>query len=180
MRPLFSRSALAISLLALLLAGCGASHDTAEDSTGFESSQGAGELPSTPPVSPTVESTSPAPPPEPPPPPRSVEVDPPPPEQPRGSVPPELVGEWDGDNAGAARAKKIAFTADGNVILKYPGGRELTGPAVVTGTSMTLYVPGGPIEYQQWSIDAFDAGYGYTFQNLLLDGFSYVRQISGG
>lgn len=52
--------------------------------------------------------------------------------------------------------------------------------AVADGSSLTLHVPGGPISYEQWSIDEFDAGYGYTFENLMLDGVSYVRQISGG
>ncbi|MFE0332290.1 hypothetical protein ACFW08_36955 [Streptomyces sp. NPDC058960] len=90
------------------------------------------------------------------------------------------MGEWDGDGAGSARLNKIVFTADGNVELHYNNGRVLTGPAVVDGSSMTLHVQGGPISYEQWSIEKFDAGYGYTFESLLLDGVSYVRQISGG
>ncbi|CAM5232228.1 hypothetical protein SALBM311S_00741 [Streptomyces alboniger] len=90
------------------------------------------------------------------------------------------MGEWDGDGAGSARLNKIVFTADGDVALHYNSGQVLSGPAVAEGSSLTLYVPGGPISYARWSIEEFDAGYGYTFENLLLDGVSYVRQISGG
>ncbi|MCX5199760.1 hypothetical protein OOK31_38785 [Streptomyces sp. NBC_00249] len=44
---------------------------------------------------------------------------------------------------------------------------------------MVLYVSGGPIRYARWSVSEFDAGYGYTFENLVLDGVSYVRQTGG-
>lgn len=98
---------------------------------------------------------------------------------PEGSVPGELVGEWDGDGT-AARFDKIRFSSGGDVSLIYNNGLVLEGSAVVEGTSMTLYVPGGPIPYEYWSIEEFDAGYGYTFENLRLDGISYVRQIAGG
>lgn len=90
------------------------------------------------------------------------------------------MGTWDGDGVGSARLDKIVFTADGNVELHYNNRQVLRGPAVVVGSSMTLHVPGGPISYAHWSIEEFDAGYGYTFENLMLDGVSYVRQIRGG
>ncbi|WP_158681041.1 hypothetical protein [Streptomyces viridochromogenes] len=100
-------------------------------------------------------------------------------EAPQGFVPSELVGEWDGDGT-SVRFDKIRFSDDGGVRLLYNSGLVLDGTAVVEGTSMTLYVPGGPIPYAHWSIEQFDAGYGYVFENLKLDGSSYVRQIAGG
>ncbi|MFD3758043.1 hypothetical protein [Streptomyces sp. NPDC058622] len=97
-----------------------------------------------------------------------------------GRIPRELVGEWDGDGVGSARLNKIVFTANGTVELHYNNRQIRKGPAVVDGSSMTLYVTGGTISYAHWSIEKFDAGYGYTFENLKLDGVSYVRQLSGG
>lgn len=97
-----------------------------------------------------------------------------------GQVPEELVGEWDGDGEGSARATKIEFFAEGYVAVHYNNGQVLRGPAVVEGSAMTLHIPGGPLYVRNWSITPFDGGYGYTFENLLLDGVSYVRQISGG
>ncbi|GLP68958.1 hypothetical protein TUSST3_55810 [Streptomyces sp. TUS-ST3] len=97
-----------------------------------------------------------------------------------GQVPQELVGEWDGDGQGSARATKIEFFAEGYVAVHYNNGQVLRGPAVVDGSAMTLHIPGGPLYVRDWSITPFDAGYGYAFENLLLDGVSYVRQISGG
>ncbi|GHB67560.1 hypothetical protein GCM10010347_42070 [Streptomyces cirratus] len=105
---------------------------------------------------------------------------PPSPLLPRGYVPAALVGEWDGDNQGSAQLARIVFTADGNVVLHFNNRQVLTGPAIVGNSSMVLYVPGGPIRYSQWSVNEFDAGYGYTFENLVLDGVSYVRQTGGG
>ncbi|MEU5047249.1 hypothetical protein [Streptomyces griseorubiginosus] len=99
---------------------------------------------------------------------------------PAGLVPPELVGEWDGDGEGSARATKIEFFAEGFVAVYYNNGQVLRGPAVVQGSAMTLHIPGGPLYVRNWSITPFDAGYGYAFENLSLDGVSYVRQISGG
>lgn len=97
-----------------------------------------------------------------------------------GQVPQELVGEWDGDGEGSARATKIEFFAEGFVAVYYNNGQVLRGPAVVEGSAMTLHIPGGPLYVRNWSITPFDVGYGYSFENLLLDGVSYVRQTSGG
>ncbi len=99
---------------------------------------------------------------------------------PAGQVPQELVGEWDGDGEGSARATKIEFFAEGFVAVYYNNGQVLRGPAVVQGSAMTLHIPGGPLYVRNWSITPFDAGYGYAFENLSLDGVSYVRQTSGG
>ncbi|MEW1642302.1 hypothetical protein [Streptomyces sp. NPDC091219] len=107
-----------------------------------------------------------------------AEPDPPAATVPTGSVPAELVGEWDGDGT-AVRFDKIRFGADGSVALLFNNGGIFEGTAVAEDTSLTLYVPGGPIHYRRWSIEAFEAGYGYTFENLMLDGVSYVRQTSG-
>ncbi|MGW7254917.1 hypothetical protein [Streptomyces sp. NPDC054834] len=95
-----------------------------------------------------------------------------------GQVPDRLVGEWDGDGEGSARLDKITFFADGNVRLLYNNRQVLEGPAVVEDSRMTLYVPGGPIVYESWYIDRIDAGYGYLFDSLMLDGVSYVQQVN--
>ncbi|MER6345828.1 hypothetical protein ACWC10_07400 [Streptomyces sp. NPDC001595] len=98
---------------------------------------------------------------------------------PAGRVPQRLVGEWDGDGPGPARLTKIAFMADGTAALYPNSGGVLHGTAVVWGSSMTIYVPGTRMVVQNWSIERFDVE-GYAFENLLLDGVSYVRQTSGG
>jgi len=55
-------------------------------------------------------------------------------------------------------------------------GFTLSGVAVASGSELTLYVPDQePLAYS-WRIETFDAGYGYQFSNLILDGYSYVRQ----
>ncbi|MFF4055579.1 hypothetical protein ACFYZ8_05660 [Streptomyces sp. NPDC001668] len=87
------------------------------------------------------------------------------------------MGEWDGDGTDV-RFDKIRFDADGRVTLLFNNGRVFEGTAVTEETSLTLYVPGGPIHYRRWAIEAFEAGYGYEFENLMLDGVSYVRQTS--
>lgn len=112
---------------------------------------------------------------------KEEEVEPPPEEESiTGQVPEELVGEWDGDGEGSARVDKIAFFDDGTVSLLYNNRQVLEGPAVVEDSRMTLYVPGGPITYESWYIERPDIGneYGYAFESLMLDGVSYVRQIS--
>ncbi|MDT0385968.1 hypothetical protein [Streptomyces dubilierae] len=98
---------------------------------------------------------------------------------PEGRVPQRLVGEWDGDGPGPARLTKIAFMADGTAALYPNSGGVLSGTAVVSGSSMTIYVPGTRMVVGNWSIERFEVE-GYVFENLLLDGVSYVRQISGG
>ena len=44
---------------------------------------------------------------------------------------------------------------------------------------MTLHLPSGT-RTVSWSVEELDAGYGYTFLTLYMDGASYVRQVSGG
>ncbi|MGC0211141.1 hypothetical protein [Streptomyces levis] len=165
-------------LVAVIVAGCGGGSGDTSSASPSPAGGTADETTQAPPPQPpspteTADDTEePSPPPEPEPP--SPAFDPP-----DGSVPSELVGEWDGDGT-AVRFDKIRFSADGGVSLIFNTGTVLEGTAVAEGTSLTLYVPGGPIAYEHWSIDAFDAGYGYTFENLRLDGVSYVRQITGG
>ncbi|MFH0179100.1 hypothetical protein ACIA6D_10710 [Streptomyces cacaoi] len=98
---------------------------------------------------------------------------------PKGDVPPELVGEWDGDGPGPARLTKIAFMADGTAALYDNAGKTHFGTAVVSGSAMTIYIPGSEMIVDEWSIEQFEVE-GYVFENLMLDGVSYVRQISGG
>ncbi|WP_327727374.1 hypothetical protein OG250_09125 [Streptomyces sp. NBC_00487] len=171
-------SALLALLLALLLGGCGNDGSSGGDSGDDDSGSSVGE---------TVESTDPIQSDEPT---ESVpeeeeegeeEVEPPPEEESiTGQVPEELVGEWDGDGEGSARVDKITFFGDGTVSLLYNNRQVLEGPAVVEDSRMTLYVPGGPIIYESWYIERPDIGneYGYAFESLMLDGVSYVRQIS--
>lgn len=101
------------------------------------------------------------------------------PTQPRAAVPAVLVGTWDGgSNTSAA---KITFFADGNVRLDYNNGQSIPATVVVSDSSMNLYLPGGRRQtISQWSIERMDPGYGYSFLTLMLDGYSYVRQIAGG
>ncbi|OSP39099.1 hypothetical protein B7767_33560 [Streptomyces sp. 13-12-16] len=93
-------------------------------------------------------------------------------------MPPQLVGEWDGDGAGI-RFDKIRFSADGGVALIFNSGSVLEGIAVADETSLILYAQGGPIHYRRWSVEAFEVGSGYTFENFVPGGVSYVRQASG-
>jgi hypothetical protein len=96
---------------------------------------------------------------------------------PRGSVPQTLVGEWNRDGT-AGRFAKMRFRPEGSVALTLVGGRVIAGTAVVEGTSMTLHVAGGPISYKRWSIEKFELD-DYAFENLILDGVRYVRDVSG-
>lgn len=48
---------------------------------------------------------------------------------------------------------------------------------VIDGTSMELHLSSGVIAISHWEITRFDAGYGYEFFNLSLDGSSYVRDV---
>ena len=171
MRMLFKRTTVAAICVAALATGCGEPNQPVDPgpSTATDELPGAGPRRGpTPDVSTPPGVLPPVPPPGP-----SAPV------LPRGYVPPVLVGEWDGDAKESARLARITFTADGYVVLRYNNGRVLTGPAVVGNSSMVLYVSGGPIRYSQWSVREFDAGYGYTFENLVLDGVSFVRQTGG-
>ncbi|GGU46917.1 hypothetical protein GCM10010244_85740 [Streptomyces coeruleorubidus] len=94
---------------------------------------------------------------------------------PPGSVPADLVGTWDGGSGPGER--KIRFSDDGTVELHYNSGLTLRGTAVVRGRSMTIYLPGAVEVVKQWSTEHMEPLYGYTFQLLMLDGFSYVREI---
>ncbi|MFC9507383.1 hypothetical protein [Streptomyces sp. NPDC057002] len=163
-------------LIAAIVAGCGGSSGESLPPSPPPSTESADETPDPPPPTETTEDSTepPSPTPTPPETPPSATF-----EAPEGYVPSELVGEWDGDGT-SVRFDKIRFSADGGVRLLYNNGLVLDGTAVVEGTSMTLYVPIGPIPYDDWSIEEVDAGYGYAFENLKLDGISYVRQIAGG
>ena len=92
--------------------------------------------------------------------------------EPRSRMPRSLVGTWDGDRA------QITFSRRGDVtmLFKQGGGRD-TGTVVVDGSSMELHLTGGVLAIDDWEISRFDAGYGYEFFNLVMDGTSYVRDV---
>ncbi|MEU5052743.1 hypothetical protein [Streptomyces sp. NPDC021096] len=95
-----------------------------------------------------------------------------------GSVPARLVGEWVGDTK-PGRIKRITFSAEGNCTLQYSSGLVMRGPVVVQGSLMTFSIPGGPWRQVTYRIERLDDLYGYSFENLILDGSSYVRQVGG-
>jgi hypothetical protein len=95
---------------------------------------------------------------------------------PRSIVPNLLVGRWDGGSEGATAGAMYRFTADGDV--EYSSSRtgdHKVGTVVVKSDHMTFYFPGETPEAVRWQTDTFDVD-GYHFTNLMLDGFSYVRQ----
>lgn len=92
-------------------------------------------------------------------------------------MPNELVGSWSGGSTGATANTLYTFRPGGKMTLTR-NGIPMDGTVVVDGATLTLYLPGGPV-HSSWRIERFDAGSGYTFSNLLLDGFSYIRQDTG-
>jgi hypothetical protein len=98
------------------------------------------------------------------------------PSTPRSIVPNLLVGRWDGGSQGSTGGAMYRFTADGDV--EYSNSRTgiyKVGTVIVKSDYMTFYFPGGRPETVRWKTDTPDV-YGYHFTNLMLDGFSYVRQ----
>ena len=92
-------------------------------------------------------------------------------DSPRSRVPKALVGTWDGDRA------QISFSRAGDVTITFKKGGADSGTVVIDGSSMTLYLSSGVQTINSWEISRFDAGYGYEFFNLTLDGTSYVRDV---
>lgn len=99
------------------------------------------------------------------------------PEAPHSPVPDILVGTWDGGNEPGEA--DLTFSAGGDLRLDFPGGRSVAGTVVVDGPAMSWFLAGERYDVQRWSVEQIDAGYGYLFLNLTLDGDSYVREISG-
>jgi hypothetical protein len=95
---------------------------------------------------------------------------------PRSAVPAALVGTWDGGSK--PNEAKLTFFAGGDVRFRYNSGLVVDGTVVVQGSSMTMYLDRGPLPIRRWTISEIDAGSGYRFLNLDLDGFSYVRDVS--
>ena len=95
---------------------------------------------------------------------------------PRSAVPNVLVGSWGGGSTGATADRSYTFGRTGDALYRR-GSTDLEGTVVVEGTTMTLYFDGmAPQEYR-WSVDSYEVE-GYSFSNLYLDGFSFVRQDS--
>ena len=90
---------------------------------------------------------------------------------PRTRVPAKLVGTWDGDRT------TISFSRAGDVTVTQKRGGSESGTVVIDGRSMELHLPSGVQAISDWEITRFDAGYGYEFFNLILDGTSYVRDV---
>lgn len=155
-------TALAVSL-ALLIAGCdNAGAETPQAETQQTSQAPPPATATTSDATPEMKTTEPA---------REPEPAPTEEKKPRTKVPKALVGTWDGDRA------QISFSRAGDVTLTYKKGGSVSGTVVVDGSSMTLYLSSGVVTISNWEISRFDAGYGYEFFNLTLDGTSYVRDV---
>jgi hypothetical protein len=95
---------------------------------------------------------------------------------PRSAVPDILVGSWGGGSTGATADRSYTFGRTGDVLYRR-GSTDLEGTVVVNGKVLTLYLVGmAPQEYR-WSVDSYKVE-GYSFSNLYLNGFTYVRQDS--
>lgn len=86
------------------------------------------------------------------------------------TVPDVLVGIWDGDRA------DITINPIGGFRLSYPNGLVIDGSVVLDGPRMIVTLPHHRF-VAAWSVQSFDAGYGYRFLNLTIDGVSYVRDL---
>jgi hypothetical protein len=91
--------------------------------------------------------------------------------KPRTDVPDALVGTWDGDRA------QLSFSPDGYITVTFKKGGSDSGTVVINGSRMTMYLSGGVLTFSRWEISRFDAGYGYEFFQLTLDGTNYVRDV---
>jgi hypothetical protein len=90
-----------------------------------------------------------------------------------GSVPAILVGTWGGGSNGETAGSSYTFTSDGRFqIRRY--GASITGVAVARGSTITFYFNGKSVT-SRYSVSELPELYGYRSFNLLLDGYSYVR-----
>jgi hypothetical protein len=91
----------------------------------------------------------------------------------RGSVPTILVGTWGGGSEGETAGTSYTFTSDGRFqIRRY--GASITGIAVARGSTITFYFSGKSVT-SSYSVSELPELYGYRSFNLLIDGYSYVR-----
>lgn len=95
---------------------------------------------------------------------------------PRSPVPDGLVGSWGGGSEGATAGRSYTFGRRGDVLYRR-GDDDIEGTVVVEGDKLTLHFPGSAPQTYRWSTDSYSLE-GYTFSNLYLDGFTYVRQDS--
>jgi hypothetical protein len=93
---------------------------------------------------------------------------------PRSAVPDQLVGSWGGGSEGATADRSYTFNSSGAVLYRR-GSADIEGTVVVSGKTLTLYFPGSEPQRYRWSIESYEVS-GYSFSNLSLDGFTYVRQ----
>ncbi len=82
------------------------------------------------------------------------------------AVPPELVGEWDGDRA------DYSFASNGQVGITGIG----QGTVEIAGNRIAFHVPGIAPWSVTWRVGhcADPAGYGYSYRMLWLDDVTYV------
>jgi hypothetical protein len=91
----------------------------------------------------------------------------------RGSVPAILVGTWGGGSSGETAGTSYTFTSDGRFqIRRY--GASITGIAVARSSTITFYFNGKSVT-SSYSVSELPELYGYRSFNLLIDGYSYVR-----
>lgn len=98
------------------------------------------------------------------------------PATPRSIVPHLLVGRWDGGSQGSTAGGMYRFTTEGDV--EYSNSRtgvHKVGTVDVKSDHMRFYFPNETPETVRWRTETFDLD-GYHYTNLMLDGFSYVRQ----
>jgi hypothetical protein len=82
-------------------------------------------------------------------------------------VPPDLVGDWDGDLA------DYSFSSDGYVVITGIGH----GTVEVADSEIAFYLPGVTPWTDSWQVGPCGdpAGYGYPFRTLSLGQYSYLQ-----
>jgi hypothetical protein len=92
----------------------------------------------------------------------------------QGHVPAVLVGTWSGGTEGETANTSYTFTADGQVEVRR-GNATLDGVAVARGDVLTFYFDGAQPVSSRWAVSKGPEVYGYSYYNLELGGYSYVR-----
>ena len=85
-----------------------------------------------------------------------------------------LVGTWSGGTSGETANTSYTFTADGQVEIRR-GNATLDGVAVARGNVLTFYFDSAQPISSRWAVSKGPEVYGYSYYNLELGGYSYVR-----
>ena len=96
------------------------------------------------------------------------------PRQVRGYVPANLVGPGSGGTQGETANSSYTFASDGRVRVRR-GRTTLDGVAVARGNVLTFYFDGAQPVSSRWSVSKGPEVYGYSYYNLQIGGYSYVR-----